>query len=112
MGFAGHFLFFLQVISLFNAKAYFLKANSHQPIVFVRYIGPDTSPSVFQLVAIDRAKDDQCGGPCTPAATAADVMSKPPRPCSLPFQIPSFFTLSITLIFGRMHGALNVGKKK
>jgi hypothetical protein len=39
------------------------------------------------------------------------VMSKPPRPCSLPFQIPSFFTLSITLIFGRMHGALNVGKK-
>jgi hypothetical protein len=31
-------------------------------------------------------------------------------PCSLPFQISSFFTLSIISIFGRMHGALNVAK--
>jgi hypothetical protein len=33
------------------------------------------------------------------------------RACLLPFQIPSFFTLSVTSIFERMHGALNVGKK-
>jgi hypothetical protein len=26
-------------------------------------------------------------------------------------QIPSFFTLSITSIFSRLHGVLNVGKK-
>jgi hypothetical protein len=26
-------------------------------------------------------------------------------------QIPSFFTLSVTSIFSRLHGVLNVGKK-
>jgi hypothetical protein len=33
------------------------------------------------------------------------------RPCFDATQILNFFTLSITLIFGRMHGALNIGKK-
>jgi hypothetical protein len=33
-----------------------------------------------------------------------------PGHCSLPFQISSFFTLFVTLIFGRMYGALNIGK--
>ena len=35
-----------------------------------------------------------------------------PRPCLDVIQIPSFFTLSITLIFSRLYGALNIGKKK
>jgi hypothetical protein len=32
-------------------------------------------------------------------------------PCLDVIQIPSFFTLSITSIFSRLHGVLNVGKK-
>jgi hypothetical protein len=32
-------------------------------------------------------------------------------PCLVHFKIPSFFTLSITSIFGRMHGAVNIDKK-
>jgi hypothetical protein len=34
-----------------------------------------------------------------------------PQPCLDAIQIPSFFTLSITSIFSRLHGVLNVGKK-
>jgi hypothetical protein len=33
------------------------------------------------------------------------------RPCLDVIQIPNFFTLSITSIFSRLHGVLNVGKK-
>jgi hypothetical protein len=32
-------------------------------------------------------------------------------PCLDHLKIPSFFTLSITSIFSRLHGVLNVGKK-
>jgi hypothetical protein len=31
--------------------------------------------------------------------------------CLVHLKIPSFFTLSITLIFSRLHGVLNIGKK-
>jgi hypothetical protein len=31
--------------------------------------------------------------------------------CLVPLKIPSFFTLSITLIFSRLHKVLNIGKK-
>ena len=33
------------------------------------------------------------------------------RPCLDHLQISNFFTLSVISIFGRIHGALNVGKK-
>jgi hypothetical protein len=33
------------------------------------------------------------------------------RACLDAIQIPNFFTLSITSIFNRLHGVLNVGKK-
>jgi hypothetical protein len=33
------------------------------------------------------------------------------RPCLDDIKIPSFFILSITSIFSRLHGVLNVGKK-
>jgi hypothetical protein len=32
-------------------------------------------------------------------------------PCLVSLKISSFFTLSITSIFNRLHGVLNVGKK-
>jgi hypothetical protein len=32
-------------------------------------------------------------------------------PCLVCLKVPSFFTLSITSIFNRLHGVLNVGKK-
>jgi hypothetical protein len=45
------------------------------------------------------------------AAAASVAPAKPPSPCLDHLKIPSFFTLSVTSIFSRLHGVLNIGKK-
>jgi hypothetical protein len=48
---------------------------------------------------------------CAQSITARQLINGCLGPCLDHLKIPSFFTLSITSIFSRLHGVLNVGKK-
>jgi len=74
---------------------------------------------LFWTLPESRPRRDACASPCPAPRTLhhltfrrlPEAHPSAPRPCSDAIQILSFFTLSITSIFSRFYGVLNVGKK-